>query len=130
MPVQAVGRLASHGFDRRQIFGADMARLQQSVGGGVAGLDQQRYRAFDQFGATDGVAVGQRPAGRDADGVLQFGAVALRRHMPAESFGGLAFGGGGGHGGPPAGDARICDCHKPGQHAALALCDCHDRVAG
>src|SRR4051812_28852660 len=50
----------------------NLVRLQQLPGGIVAGLDQQAHRLLDQFGAGDGVAVDQRPAGGNADGVLQF----------------------------------------------------------
>jgi hypothetical protein len=39
MPLQAVGRLVAHGLDRRHVLNADMARLQQPMGGIVAALD-------------------------------------------------------------------------------------------
>jgi len=96
--ILEVSRLVTDGFDRRQILSADLVPLQQLPGGIVAGLDQQVHRPLDQFGAGDGVAVGQRPAGRNADGVLQFGAVAPRRHLPVDPFGGLALGSSGAHG--------------------------------
>src|SRR4051794_777105 len=125
MPVQAVGRFVTHGFDRRKVFRADLVRPQQLPSGVVTQLNQQVHRPLDQFGTADGVAMGQRPTsgtadgvlqfgtadgvamgqrptGGIADGVLQFGPVAPRHDLPVDPFGCLAFGGGcGAHGDPP-----------------------------
>jgi hypothetical protein len=94
MPVQAFCRFAMHAFDRRKVFRADLVRHQQLPGSIVAGLNQQVHRPLDQFGPADGLAMGQRPASGNADGVLQFGPVAPRQYLPVDPFRSFTFGGG------------------------------------